>query len=87
MEIMSKSILKQDLEEYKSYYFRVSNKRILFYNQIDEGDKKELKDCACNFLCALSIFEDKVPKEVIKKEFEDFRRARNLAKEILRSFL
>jgi hypothetical protein len=78
---------KEELEAYRKYYDAVCEKRIFFYNEIGNENKKELADCACNFLYALNIFEDKVPKRIIRERFEDFKQAGDLAREIIRDCL
>jgi hypothetical protein len=85
--IKDKISLETTSEEYRDYYFQLCNKRILFYNAIGNNNNVELSNSACNFLCALNVFENKIPREIIIEKFEDFRQARNLAKEILRNCL
>jgi hypothetical protein len=77
---------EEELNSYQEYYENARYKKDLFYDAINY-DNGKLEECACNFLCHLKLFKINVPRKIRKKNFEDFREARDLAKEVLRGCL
>ncbi len=82
-KVRDKILLKETPKRYRDYYFQVCNKRILFYNAIN-NDNGQLSESAYNFLFALRIFENEVPRKIIREQFENFKNVKGLVLEILK---
>lgn len=76
---------RKKLKLYQSYYEKIRDGRTRLYSSVGCEEPYESKECASNFLLALSIFRKIVPERVIRERFEDFRDARDLASEVLKS--